>query len=168
MWRYSRLISIIDFKGEVRSLFYEKWQTSHNMRRWWPLPIPPCSLPSTLAHSAILLDPIGFLQSRRSKRGKWHFCTTSFGRGCVKTILWYRFNGKTRMRVELLGSYVGRIDFQETLMRVLFLAWEFSHSLGQERTFPTCNNCLICGNHSMFTRDRRKMFGLLFCYDRWD
>ncbi len=51
------------------------------------------------------------------------------GRGCVKTILGSLTSQKTRTTVPLLGTRYLRTANESTLMHVLFLSEEFSHSL---------------------------------------
>ncbi len=59
----------------------------------------------------------------------------TIGRGCVKTILGSRIGQKTRTTVALLVTRYVRTANESTLMHVLFLSEEFSHSLGQEPTW---------------------------------
>ncbi len=62
------------------------------------------------------------------------------GRGCVKTILGSRPGQKTRTTVALLGTHYVQTANENTLMHVLFLSDEFSHSLGHNRT----KGLLVC------------------------
>ncbi len=71
-------------------------------------------------------------------RASWHT-------GCVKTILGSRPGQKTRTTVALSGTHYVRTANESTLMHILFLSEEFSHSLCPKATFADWQNQRLLG-----------------------